>query len=71
MLAFRSGATVERWCQLSDIPRGETFAIEQAWELGRDWYSDKLSPDWRRASADEAQAIFAGIGLTSDFWRLG
>jgi len=44
MLAFRSEATVERWCELRGIPKGEIFAIEQAWELGRAWYGDKLSP---------------------------
>jgi hypothetical protein len=53
------------------VPKGEIFAIEQAWELGRAWYGDKLSPDWRRATPAEAEAVFAGIGLTSDFWRLG
>ena len=71
MLAFRSEATVERWCELRGIPKGEIFSIEQAWELGRAWYGDKLSPDWRRATPAEAEAVFAGIGLTSDFWRLG
>jgi hypothetical protein len=71
MLAFRSEATVERWCELRSVPKGEIFSIEQAWELGRAWYGDKLSPDWRRATPAEAEAVFAGIGLTSDFWRLG
>jgi hypothetical protein len=71
MLAFRSEATVERWCHVRGIPRGETFSIGQAWELGRAWYADKLSPGWRRPTAEEAQATFAAIGLTSDFWRLG
>jgi hypothetical protein len=71
MLAFRSEATVERWCELRGVPKGEIFAIEQAWELGRAWYGDKLSPDWRRATPAEAEAVFAGISLTSDFWRLG
>jgi hypothetical protein len=71
MLAFRSEATVECWCELRGVPKGEIFAIEQAWELGRAWYGDKLSPGWRRATPAEAEAVFAGIGLTTDFWRLG
>ena len=71
MLAFRSEATVEQWCKLRGIPRGEVFSIEQAWELGRAWYGDKLSPGWKRATPAEAQATFARIGLTSDFWALG
>jgi hypothetical protein len=71
MLAFRSEATVKRCCEFRGVPKGEIFAIEQAWKLGRAWYGDKLSPDWRRATPAEAEAVFAGIGLTSDFWRLG
>ena len=71
MLAFRSEAHVDRWCTARRIPRGAVFTLEQAWQLGRAWYADKLSPDWRRATAAEAEATFASIGLTGDFWRLG
>ncbi len=70
MLAFRSEEHVERWCQARRIPRGASFSLEQAWQLGRAWYGDKLSPDWKRATPEEAEAIFAGIGLIGDFWRL-
>jgi len=71
MLAFRSDAHVDRWCTARRIPRGAVFTLEQAWQLGRAWYADKLSPDWRRATQAEAEATFASIGLTGDFWRLG
>jgi hypothetical protein len=70
MLAFRSEEHVERWCTIRRIPRGATFTLAQAWELGRAWYAEKLSPDWRRATPREAEAMFASIGLTGDFWRL-
>jgi hypothetical protein len=70
MLAFRSEEHVERWCRTSRAPSGAVFSLEQAWQLARAWYADKLSPDWRRATPEEAEAIFAGIGLTGDFWRL-
>ncbi len=70
MLAFRSEEHVERWCATRRISRGASFSLEQAWQLGQAWYADKLSPQWRRKTADEAEAIFAGIGLTGDFWRL-
>jgi hypothetical protein len=70
MLAFRSEATLERWCAETGNPRGAVFGIEQAWELGRVWYADKLSPDWRRATPAEAEATFARAGLVGDFWRL-
>jgi hypothetical protein len=71
MLAFRSEGHVDRWCNSRRVPRGASFSLEQAWELGRAWYADKLSPDWRRATKDEAQAVFDGIGLAGDFWRFG
>jgi hypothetical protein len=70
MLAFRSEEHVDRWCRISGVSRGASFSLQQAWQLGRAWYADKLSPDWRRATPEEAEAAFAGIGLTGDFWRL-
>ena len=70
MLAFRSEAHVDRWCQVRRIPRGAVFSLHQAWQLGRAWYADRLSPDWRRATTEEAEAVFSDIGLTGEFWRL-
>ena len=70
MLAFRSEEHVTRWCEQRRSGRGEVFSIEQTWGLGRAWYEDKLSPTWRRRTADEAEGLFASLGLTSDFWRL-
>ena len=70
MLAFRSEAHIDRWCEARGIDRGASFSLDQAWELGRRWYRDKLSPDWTRATPEEAEATFAGIGLTEPFWSL-
>jgi hypothetical protein len=70
MLAFRSEAHVDRWCGSTRIPKVEVFSLEQAWGLGREWYADRLSADWRRPTPDESEATFAGLGLTGDFWRL-
>ena len=70
MLAFREEAHVDRWCEQRRIPRGEVVSLEQTWGLGRAWYADKLSPDWKRATPEEAEALFASLGLTTDFWRL-
>ena len=70
MLAFRSEAHVDRWCSSRRVPRGASFSLEQAWRLGEAWYADKLSPDWKRSTPLEAEAAFASIGLTGDFWRL-
>lgn len=70
MLAFRSEASVDRWCEETGNPRGSVFGIDRVHELGRVWYADKLSPAWRRASPAQAEATFARSGLTGDFWRL-
>jgi hypothetical protein len=70
MLAFRSEGHVDRWCSIRGLPKGASFSLEQVWQLGRAWYADKLSPDWRRATPEQAEAVFAGIGLVGDFWRL-
>jgi hypothetical protein len=70
MLAFRSEETVARWCEETHNLLGYVFEIEKTWALGREWYGDKLSPDWRRATPGEAEATFARIGLTGDFWGL-
>ena len=70
MLAFRSEEHVLRWCRQWRIAPGAFFTLDQAWRLGNEWHAGRLSPDWKRPSAQEAEAIFSGIGLTGDFWRL-
>jgi hypothetical protein len=46
------------------------MAPEQLWRLADAWYGDRLSPEWRRRTPDEAETIFQEIGLTGEFWRL-
>jgi hypothetical protein len=70
MLAFRSETHVDRWCDQTGLARGASFPLETMWRLGDAWYRDRLSADWRRRSADDAQALFAELGLTGEFWRL-
>jgi hypothetical protein len=70
MLFFRSEDHIERWTRARGIPRGGTMSPEQMWRLADAWYATRLSPDWRRYTAEEAQALFADIGLTGPFWRL-
>jgi hypothetical protein len=70
MLAFRSEATVERWCKETGNPRGAVLGLDRVNELGCAWYGEKLSPEWRRATPAEAEAAFARVGLVGDFWRL-
>lgn len=70
MLAFRSEEHVDRWCASRRMPRGAVLTPEQQWRLADTWYADRLSADWRRRTPEEAEAVFAQIGLTGDFWRL-
>jgi hypothetical protein len=46
------------------------MSIAQAWDLSVKWYGNRLAPDFRRPTVDEARAIFASVGLTGDFWNL-
>jgi len=71
MLAFRSEAHVDRWCKARRLPRGAVFSLDQAWQLAHEWYADRMSTDWRRRTPAEAEAVFASIGLTGSFWKLG
>lgn len=70
MLLFRSEEHVDRWCASRGLPRGGILTLEQLWELATAWYANRMAPDWRRRTAEEAEAVFAGIGLTGPFWRL-
>ncbi len=70
MLLFRSEEHIDRWCAFRGLPRGGTMSVAQCWQLARAWYGDKLRPDWRRKSLEEAEATLAAIGLTGPFWRL-
>jgi len=50
---------------------GETVPVRTLAALARDWYGDRLDPDWRPRGGGESQRILAAHGLTSPFWRLG
>lgn len=70
MRLFRSEEHVKAWCATSGISLGATLTLEQLWELARIWYADRLSPDWRRRTPEEAEAVFASLGLKGNIWRL-
>ena len=70
MQLFRSEEHVLRWCGQRNREPGAILALQQMWELADAWYRDRLSPDFRRRAPEEAQALFASIGLTGDAWRL-
>jgi len=61
---------VKRWCAARGVARGALMTLDQAWDLSRKWYGNRLAADFRRPTRDEALAIFASVGLTGEFWRL-
>ena len=71
MLAFRSEAHVDRWSGQTGISRGAAFPLQTAWRLAVVWHGDRMSPEWRRRTPDEAQTVFDSLGLKGDFWNLG
>ena len=70
MLLFRSEEDVERWSEMRGTSRGEVMSVEQQWRLARAWFEDRLRPGYRRRTAEEAESVFAAIGLTGPFWSL-
>ena len=61
---------MKRWCAARGVARGALMTLDQAWDLSRKWYGNRLAADFRRPTRDEALAIFASVGLTGEFWRL-
>ncbi|GAC1398500.1 MAG: hypothetical protein NVSMB68_14220 [Thermoanaerobaculia bacterium] len=71
MLYFRSEEDIDRWCATWRLKRGAVLTIEQGWRLAKAWYrEDRRDPAWRRRTAQEAAAVFASCGLTSEFWKV-
>jgi hypothetical protein len=70
MLAFRSEEHVDRWREQRCVPEGAVFDPEQMCRVADAWYRERLAPDWKRKTAEEAQRLFDEVGLTGPFWRL-
>ncbi len=70
MLLFRSEEHARQWRDARGLPGATSLSLETGWRLARAWYTRKLDPDWRRHTIEEAEALFAGLGLTGEFWRL-
>jgi hypothetical protein len=70
MLLFRSEDQVAAWLADKNLTRGASVSLEQIWALSKLWYSDRLSPDFKGRSLDDAQAILTAVGLTDRFWSL-
>ena len=70
MLLFRSEEHVDGWCRDRGDPKGAVLSLDQLWALATAWHGPRLDLDWRRPGPDEAEELFASLGLTGDFWRL-
>jgi hypothetical protein len=71
MLLFWSEEHVEKWCRDWNLPRGEVLSLEKCRRLAKAWYGpDRRDPEWRRRTAEETQALFTELDLTTPFWRL-
>ena len=70
MLLFRSEEHVDRWNEARGLPRGGLLSLEQVWRLADAWYRHRMEPGWRRRTPDEANALFADVGLSGSFWKL-
>jgi hypothetical protein len=68
MLFFRSEDRVRDWCTAHSCPMRPLVRIDQLWALATTWYSTRLQENSRRPQPDEMRAIFAGLGLTDEFW---
>jgi hypothetical protein len=70
MQLFRSEEHVTAWCEQRRREPVAVFGLDQMWALADAWYRDRLDPGFRRRTVEEAQALFAEIGLTGEAWRL-
>jgi hypothetical protein len=68
MLFFRSEERADEWCTAAGVPRRPLVTLSQLWELAREWYGSRLTPEARRPAPGEMRDIFARIGLTGPFW---
>ena len=68
MLFFRLEERVREWCRARALPVRPLVRIDQLWGLARAWYSTRLQTTSRRPQPAEMRAIFAGLGLSGDFW---
>jgi hypothetical protein len=67
---FRSEEALDTWLEAHNARRGVAFTIPALWQLTVPWYQDRLSPEFRGRTLEQAQAIFREAGLTSSFWQI-
>jgi hypothetical protein len=70
MLLFRSEEHASRWRSTHATPASTLLTLDQAARLAHAWYVNKLAPDWRRHTVEQAEQLFWELGLDAEFWRL-
>lgn len=70
MLLFRSEEDIDEWARKTGNNRGEAVPLMTVWELGKDWYRDRLDPGFRGLTPERVRATFERFGLTSAFWSV-
>lgn len=68
-LLFCDRSHVELWLQKSGNAFGTVLDLPTLWTLATEWYKGRLTPEYRRRTADEAAEFFDSIGLKGKFWR--
>jgi hypothetical protein len=62
---------VRSWACEQGQQVGAIVDLVTLWRLARLWYGDRLRDDFRRFTPQEADEVFAGLGLTGPFWSMG
>jgi len=70
VLPFETEPDVDAWSERHAIAKGAVVPIDQVAELARIWYGRHGDADWEKWSIAQTSAIFSGVGLRGDFWRL-
>lgn len=46
------------------------MTVQTAYDPATVWYHERMDTDWNPPSANKAEAVFVGFGLTGEFWKL-
>lgn len=68
-LLFCNRNHVEEWLRKTENTFGTVLDLPTLWTLATEWYRGRMTPEYRRRTADEAAEFFGSIGLKGDFWR--
>lgn len=71
MLAFRSEGDVDRWLERTGRARGAMVDFATMWALAQPWYAGRMEAGWRGLAPERGREIFAELGLTGAWWKLG